>query len=74
MMGCPVVVKSHPFHPKTCQLLADLVRKAIRISDVPSGCFNLLHGGKKIAQYLVAHPLTHGVAFTGSLQGRQSFA
>ena len=48
MMGCPVVVKSHPFHPKTCQLLADLVRKAIRISDVPSGCFNYYMEAKKL--------------------------
>ena len=43
-VGCPVVVKSHPRHAQTCQLLADLVNQAKRESNMPDGCFHLVHG------------------------------
>jgi NADP-dependent aldehyde dehydrogenase len=72
-VGCPVVVKSHPKHAQTCQLLADLVNQAKRESNMPDGCFNLVHGeSHDVSSALVAHPKTACVAFTGSLQGGQA--
>lgn len=69
-VGCPVVVKSHPRHIQTCQLLADLVNLAKKESNMPEGCFTLLHGeSHEVSRALVAHPKTACVAFTGSLQG-----
>ena len=72
-VGCPVVVKSHPRHAKTCQLLADLVNQAKRESNMPDGCFHLVHGeSHSVSTALVSHPKTACVAFTGSLQGGQA--
>ena len=69
-VGCPVVVKSHPRHAQTCQLLADLVNQAKRESNMPDGCFHLVHGESHgVSTALVSHPKTACVAFTGSLQG-----
>ena len=69
-VGCPVVVKSHPKHAQTCELLADLVNQAKRESNMPDGCFHLVHGESHgVSTALVSHPRTACVAFTGSLQG-----
>ena len=68
-----MVVKSHPRHAQTCQLLADLVNKAKRESNMPDGCFHLVHGESHgVSTALVSHPKTACVAFTGSLQGGQA--
>lgn len=68
--GCPVVVKAHPAHPGTCELLAQAVFKALRTTKLPDACFSMLHGrGTEIGTELVKHPLTQAVAFTGSLRG-----
>lgn len=68
--GCPVVVKGHPAHPGTCELLARAVHAALLKHRLPAGCFSLLHGrGNDIGLALVRHPLTQAVAFTGSLRG-----
>ncbi len=70
MVGCPVVVKSHPGHPKTCEILASTVFRAIEKTQSPKHCFCLLHGKKNaVAQTLVSHMHTKSVAFTGSLNG-----
>jgi len=68
--GCPVVVKAHPAHPGTCEMLSRAVFKALRKTGLPDGCFSMLHGrGTEIGTELVKHPLTQAVAFTGSLRG-----
>jgi alpha-ketoglutaric semialdehyde dehydrogenase len=68
--GCPVVVKAHPAHPGTCELLAHAVFKALRQTGLPDASFSMLHGrGTEIGIELVKHPLTQAVAFTGSLRG-----
>ncbi|SKA97808.1 NADP-dependent aldehyde dehydrogenase [Prosthecobacter debontii] len=68
--GCPVVVKAHPAHPGTCELLARAVFSALRKTGLPDACFSMLHGrGTEIGIELVKHPLTQAVAFTGSLRG-----
>ncbi|MFM9838241.1 MAG: aldehyde dehydrogenase (NADP(+)) [Cyclobacteriaceae bacterium] len=67
--GCPVIVKAHPAHPKTSDLVASAIKKAIDKTGMPQGIFQHLHGGFDVGQALVKHPLTKAVGFTGSLAG-----
>jgi 2,5-dioxopentanoate dehydrogenase len=68
--GCSVVVKGHPAHPGTCELLAGCVVAALEEVGLPAGAFSLLHGkGNELGTLLVKHPLVEAVAFTGSLRG-----
>ncbi len=67
--GCPVVVKAHPAHPGTSELVARALLLAAREHDLPDGLFSLLHGPRPATgQALVRHPLTRAVGFTGSLR------
>ena len=69
-VGCTVVVKAHPAHPRTCQLLADLVQLAMKKCEIPLGTFKLIHGeNHTVTQNLVAQPNASCIAFTGSLRG-----
>lgn len=68
--GCPVVVKGHPAHPGTCEVVADAIHAAISRCDVHPGVFSLVQGsGFEAGQALVRHPLVTAVGFTGSLRG-----
>ena len=68
--GCSVVVKGHPAHPGTCEMLAGAVYAALAAAGLPAGSFSLLHGkGNAMGSALVRHPLATAVAFTGSLKG-----
>jgi NADP-dependent aldehyde dehydrogenase len=68
--GCPVVVKGHPAHPGTCEMLTRAVLAALHKVGLPAGCFSLLQGkGNDIGTTLVKHPLTQAVGFTGSMRG-----
>lgn len=68
--GCPVVVKAHPAHPGTCEMLAEAIRRAVDKCGMPAGIFSLLQGtGNGVGKALVEHPATQAVAFTGSLKG-----
>ena len=74
-VGCPVVVKSHPKHPKTCALQGKAVKIAIQEAGMPDGCFSLIHGeNHAITRQIVAHPKISCVAFTGSLQGGKALS
>ncbi|UCF35871.1 MAG: aldehyde dehydrogenase (NADP(+)) [Acidobacteriota bacterium] len=68
--GNPVVVKAHPAHPGTSELVARAIALAVEDCSMPAGTFSLLHGiGHEIGSYLVQHPSTCAVGFTGSLAG-----
>jgi NADP-dependent aldehyde dehydrogenase len=68
--GCPVVLKAHPAHPGTSELVARAVVKAVELCGLPTGVFSLLTGvGNEIGQKLVAHPDIQAVGFTGSRFG-----
>jgi 2,5-dioxopentanoate dehydrogenase len=68
--GCPVVVKAHPGHPGTCEMVAGAMVLAAEKTGMPAGAFSLVQGkGSEIGMALVNHPLTTAVAFTGSLRG-----
>ncbi len=65
----PVVVKSHPAHPGTSELVASAVAKAVKSQGLPPGTFSLLQSSKpEISLALVRHPQTRAVGFTGSLR------
>jgi 2,5-dioxopentanoate dehydrogenase len=64
---CPVIVKGHPAHPGTSELVAGAVLRAVQKSGLPEGTFSLLNAVQpETSQALVTHPLTKAVAFTGS--------
>lgn len=68
--GCPVVVKAHPAHPGTSELVGAAIAAAARAAGAPEGVFSLVHGaGIEVGQALVLHAGIRGVAFTGSLRG-----
>jgi 2,5-dioxopentanoate dehydrogenase len=73
--GCPVVVKAHPAHPATSELVGRAVARAVAATGLPAGSFSLLHGvSHELGLGLVKHPLTKAVGFTGSLRaGRALF-
>jgi 2,5-dioxopentanoate dehydrogenase len=65
--GCPVVVKAHPAHPGTSELVARALLRAARAHGLPDGVFSLIHGPRPATGLaLVRHPLTRAVGFTGS--------
>ena len=68
--GCPVIVKAHPAHPGTSELVGRLILHAVRECGLPEGTFSLLFdAGFEIGQALVQHPAVKAVGFTGSLRG-----
>ncbi len=68
--GCPVIVKAHPAHANTSQLVADAIHKAMTSAGIPRGVFQHLHGSSfAVGQALVTHTLTKAVGFTGSFAG-----
>ncbi|QNL50746.1 aldehyde dehydrogenase (NADP(+)) [Olivibacter sp. SDN3] len=68
--GCPVIVKAHPAHPKTSTLMAEAIKSAIEKAKAHPGVFHHVYGdSKESGAFLVHHPATKAVAFTGSFQG-----
>ena len=68
--GCTVVVKGHPAHPGTSEIVADAIAAAIDRCCLPGGVFNLIQSDSQdVGQALVQHPLIQAVGFTGSLAG-----
>lgn len=68
--GCPVVVKAHPAHPGTSELLSEAINKALAKCGLPAGAYSMLHGrGHEVGLALVRHAATKAVAFTGGLKG-----
>lgn len=66
--GCPVVVKAHPGHMVTSEMVAGAIARAVERSGMPSGTFNMIFGDKVGAQ-LVQEPQIKAVGFTGSQNG-----
>jgi NADP-dependent aldehyde dehydrogenase len=68
--GCPVIIKAHPAHAETSELVAKAIQRAARNSNLPEGVFIHLHGASfETGKALVQHPLTKAVGFTGSFEG-----
>lgn len=68
--GCPVVVKGHPAHPGTSEIVAKCIAKALDSQALPQAIFTLLQGtSHELGQALVTHPKIKAVGFTGSIHG-----
>ncbi len=68
--GCPVIVKAHPAHPGTCEILAEIVTEAVAHCGLPAGTFSMLQSNSnESGAEFVRHPGVCAVAFTGSLRG-----
>ncbi|KTE15982.1 aldehyde dehydrogenase (NADP(+)) [Sphingopyxis sp. H115] len=68
--GCPVVVKGHPAHPGTGELVARAIRAAVASCGLHEGVFSYLPGpSNALGAALVADPRIRAVGFTGSRSG-----
>lgn len=71
--GCPVVVKGHPAHPGTAELVAGAITRAAAATGMPAGVFSLVTGtSNAIGAALVADPRIQAVGFTGSRSGGEA--
>jgi alpha-ketoglutaric semialdehyde dehydrogenase len=65
--GNPVIVKAHPAHPGTSELVGQALCDAVRLCNLPEGVFSLLFdAGNQVGTALVKHPLVKAGGFTGS--------
>lgn len=73
--GCPVIVKAHPAHAQTSEMVATAISKAAEKENMPHGIFAHLHGVKnEVGEALVKNNFIKAVGFTGSfLGGKQLF-
>ncbi len=68
--GCPVVVKGHPLHPGTSELVGRAILAAAGRTDMPEGVFSLVQGpSPRVGLALVEHPRITAIGFTGSFRG-----
>ena len=71
--GCPVIVKSHPMHAGTGELVSSAIIKAAQITGMPNGVFsNINSAGIQTGIDLINNPLIKAVGFTGSLKAGRS--
>lgn len=73
--GCPVIIKAHPAHAETSEMVAHAVFTAAKKCAMPDGIFSHVHGASiEVGKTLVMHKHTKAVGFTGSfLGGKQLF-
>lgn len=65
--GCPVIVKSHPMHAGTGEMVATAITKAAQKTGMSEGVFsNLNSSGKEVGEQLVKNVGIAAVGFTGS--------
>ncbi|MDX1636718.1 MAG: aldehyde dehydrogenase (NADP(+)) [Balneolaceae bacterium] len=68
--GCTIVVKAHPAHPGTCEMIANAITNAIAETGMPEGTFSMVQGvSHDVGMAIVTHPLIKAVGFTGSFKG-----
>ena len=73
--GCPVIVKAHPAHPGTSELVGRAIQAAVASVGLPPGVFSMIHdSGYEVSQALVADPRVKAAGFTGSRRGGLALA
>tara|TARA_B100001964_G_C14242072_1_gene605510 strand:- start:83 stop:1663 length:1581 start_codon:yes stop_codon:yes gene_type:complete len=71
--GCPVIVKSHPMHAGTGEIVASAIISAANKNNMPNGVFSNLNSKDiNVGVQLVNHPNVKAIGFTGSLKGGRS--
>ncbi|MDB4562695.1 aldehyde dehydrogenase (NADP(+)) [Akkermansiaceae bacterium] len=68
--ACPVVVKGHPSHAGTCDLIAKAIQAGVSAAGFPEGTYQIVQGqSNEVGEAIVQHPDIAAVGFTGSLKG-----
>jgi alpha-ketoglutaric semialdehyde dehydrogenase len=68
--GCTVIIKAHPAHLETSILAAACVNRAMEQCQLSPFVFQHVIGNShQVGEWLVKHPATRAVAFTGSQAG-----
>lgn len=68
--GCTVVVKGHPAHPGTSEMVGVAIQKAVMKCQMPEGTFSLVQGQSvDVGLGIVRHPGITAIGFTGSFRG-----
>jgi alpha-ketoglutaric semialdehyde dehydrogenase len=68
--GCTIVVKAHPAHPGTSELVGSAIISAIQKTGMPNGTFSMVHGTSvDVGMAIVNNPLIKSIGFTGSFRG-----
>lgn len=67
--GCPVIVKAHPSHPGTDELVSQAIINAAKKTNMPDGVYSMVHSSNETAIKLITHPAIKAVGFTGSRKG-----
>jgi NADP-dependent aldehyde dehydrogenase len=66
--GCPVVVKSHPGHPRLSEAVAQVMTRALEEAGAPQGTLGLVHG-QDVGVEALRDPRIKASGFTGSVPG-----
>jgi len=68
--GCTIVVKAHPAHAGTCEIVGNAILNAVQKTGMPAGTFNMVQGrSNDVGMAIVKHPLIKALGFTGSFCG-----
>lgn len=68
--GCAVVVKAHPAHPGTSEIVGNAIRNAQKKCNMPDGTFNMVHGQSvDVGMAIVNNYNIKAIGFTGSFSG-----
>lgn len=68
--GCPVIVKAHPAHPGTFEVVGLCIQQAVAECDLPAGTFVFFHTIERcIGQELEPDSYIRSAGFTGSRSG-----
>ncbi len=71
--GNPVIVKSHPLHPGTNEIVASAIIEAAKKTGMPDGVFSSINAADiNLAQQLALDEQVKAIAFTGSYKGGKS--
>lgn len=68
--GCPVIVKAHPAHVQTSDIVSKAIERAAAKNNLPEGIYAHVHAESfQTGQALIMHRHTKAVGFTGSFIG-----
>jgi len=67
--GCPVIVKAHPSHAGTDEMVSQAIISAVKKTNMPDGVFSMIFSNEAMAIKLVTHPVVKAIGFTGSRKG-----
>ncbi|WPP51705.1 aldehyde dehydrogenase (NADP(+)) [Catalinimonas niigatensis] len=67
--GCTIVVKAHPAHPGTSEMVGRAIMQAARACNLPKGVFSMVQGKTPyVSMAIVNHSLIKAIGFTGSFK------